>query len=192
MFKLLPVILLACITGVSGCSTVRVSQNYGLENDFSHLKTYQWQPKNGQKEEELPEKDQLIEDQVREAVESNLDSKGFRKDNGSEPDFLIDFQYQFLQILGPGDPGTEVEIGSDEWAHGVFSGTGIGQGSDMYPWEEEVLDIYVTDPKSGYVLWRGKGTLRVAVYWKPETKIQKIDELVEKILAEFPPGYSPS
>jgi len=54
-----------------------------------------------------------------------------------------------------------------------------------------LLRIDVIDPKSGHILWRGKGTHRGEQHWKPETKIEKIDELVDKVLAQFPPTSNP-
>ena len=44
----------------------------------------------------------------------------------------------------------------------------------------------MSNPISGRILWRGKGTHPVAQHWNPETKTEKINELVAKVLAQFP------
>ena len=70
----------------------------------------------------------------------------------------------------------------------MFGGIDFGTGINVYSLEEGVLYIDVVNPGNGGILWRGKGTHHVEEHWDPETKTARINELVDKVLAQFPPG----
>ena len=84
-----------------------------------------------------------------------------------------------------------MDIGTWGGPHGSHGGIGVGTGRDLYTRQEGMLHIDVIDPQNGTILWRGKGTHPVEERWKPETKTEKINELVGKVLAQFPPSDSP-
>jgi len=173
------------------CSSVRVSQDYRPGTDFSHLKTYRWQPVAHDIRGDEPMDDPLRDERIRNAVERNLTSLGFREVTAAKPDFFIDFQYSVYRVMESDDVRGKVGIGTWGGANGTYGGIGVGTGRGLYTREDGVLHIDVIDPESGRILWRGKGTHQVEQHWKPETKIKKIDELVGGMLAQFPPDSNP-
>ena len=190
MSKLFPFFLCICIIALCCCQMVSVSQDYRPETDFTDMKTYGWQPVADDIRGEALMDDPLRDEQIRNAVEHNLTALGFREVTVARPDFFVDFQYSNYRVIESEDVSEEVGIGTWGGANGTFGGSGVGTGRGRYTREEGVLQIDIIDPKSGQTLWRGKGTHRVEQHWKPETRIKKIDELVGKVLAQFPPSAS--
>jgi len=93
MTNVFPLILWNCMITFSGCSTVRVSQAYRPETDFSDLKTYRWQPIEEDIRGDAPMDDPLRDEHVRNDVERNLYSLGFRRETAAKPDVSIDCKY---------------------------------------------------------------------------------------------------
>jgi hypothetical protein len=173
------------------CSTVSVSQDYRPGTDFSNLKTYRWQLVAHDIQGDEPMDDPLRDERIRNAVERNLTSLGFREVISAKPDFLIDFQYSVYRVMESNNVRGKVGIGTWGGANGTYGGIGVGTGRGLYTREDGQLRIDVIDPKNGHILWRGKGTHQVEPHWQPETKIEKTDELVDKVLAQFPPAFNP-
>jgi hypothetical protein len=136
--------------------------------------------------------DPLRDERIREAVEQNLYALGFREVVEDKPDFFIDFRYSVYQVFKSDDVRREVGIGTWGGPDGPFGGVGVGSGWDFYTRHEGVLYIDIIDPRDGHILWRGKGTHPVEQHWNPQTKTQKINELVSKVLAQFPPSGRPA
>jgi hypothetical protein len=181
----------ACMLLLCACSTVRVSQDYRLGTNFSDLKTYRWQPVAEDIKGDAPMDDPLRDERIRKAVERNLSAMGFRKVSEDRPDFFIEVQYSVYRVSESNDVRGEVGIGTWGGPHGSYGGISVGPGWGFYTRQEGMLHIDVIDPQSGTILWRGKGTHSVEEYWKPQTKSEKINELVGKVLSQFPPSDSP-
>ena len=186
MNKMLLLLLWCCWVAGAGCSSVRTSQDYRPNTNFSDLETYRFRAKEASRSTEDSQTDPLVDERIRKAIVQDLDAKGYRQRNGSPPDFFIDYNYTVRQVLESDDVGTGFGIGT--WGGGTFGGVGIGTGTNLYTREQGVLTIDFVNPQDGKVLWRGKGTLPVAEHWDPETKTEKVNELVTKVLAQFPPS----
>lgn len=191
MIKILSIIIWLCMIGFCGCSTVRVSQDYRPERDFSNLKTYHWQPVAHDIQGDAPMDDPLRDEHIQKTVDRNLHSLGFREVTATKPDFFIDFQYSVYQVMESNDVRRQVGIGRWGGVNESFGEIGAGTGRGRYTRKDGVLHVDFIDPKSGRILWRGTGTHQIEQHWKPETKIEKIDELVRKVLAQFPPISNP-
>jgi hypothetical protein len=191
MIKIHPLILWICMIAFCGCSTVRVSQDYRSGTDFPPLKTYRWQPVEEDIRGDAPMEDPLRNERIRTIVERNLNAMGFHEVVEAKPDFFIDFQYSVYRVIETSGVRRQVGIGRWGGANGTFGGIDDGTGRGRYTRQEGVLHIDVIDPKNGHILWRGTGTHQVEQYWKPDTKFEKIDELVNKVLAQFPPTSTP-
>jgi len=189
MSKLISVMLGVCILVAGACSTVRVSENYRGGANFTELKTYNWLPA-AQRDNDR-ENDPLMDEHIRNVVEQELDSKGFRKETTATPNFFVDFHYAARLILEHSDIGAEMGMENEEWHSGVFGGINVPVGANAMTREEGIIILDIIDPKSGRILWRGKGTDLVDRRWKPETKIAKMTQLVKKTLAQFPPTPKP-
>jgi hypothetical protein len=178
------VALLVLMAATWGCSGVQVGQDYEPGSDFSKLKTFGWktdvQPKTGDVRVDNP----LLDERIRRAVEYELSTKGFRKATKNSPDFLAAYDYSIRQRVESSSVGigTGFGIGSG----GSFGGIGVSTpAGDAY--DEGLLVIDFTDPKTGDLLWRGTGSKRVSRQSNPQQTTVDVNVAVEKVLSQFPP-----
>jgi hypothetical protein len=176
-------VLLVLVLG-AGCSTVRVSQDYEPGIDYAGFATYAWQHDSQPKTDDIRVDDPLIHQRIRTAIDNNLESR-YTKADRAVADFLVGYELAIRQkIKSEGSQGG-LMIGSG--GRGSFGGIGISTGSPVETYDQGTLFIDVLEPKSGKLLWRGKGTDVVAEHADPEAITRQVNELVQKILAKFPP-----
>ena len=102
---------------------------------------------------------QLTIGRLKEAVNSQLAAKGLKMVS-KNPDFFIAMTAQIYNI--------------------VYT-------SSNRPFEQGRLDLDFIDPKSKKELWRGSGDADIDMIRNPEESMKTINEVVEKILSNFPP-----
>lgn len=169
---------------LTGCSTVRVSQDYEPATDFSGLQTYQWlstaAPQTGDVRVDNP----LLDSRFRAAIDRNLTHQGFRKTN-DEPDFYIKYEYRIRQKIQTDNVGTSVGFGIG--SYGRYGGVGVGTGSDVRSYDEGLVVVDLLAPDKEKLLWRGTATFRVPEHSDPEKSTEKVNEVIDKTMAQFPP-----
>jgi hypothetical protein len=166
---------------VVGCTRVSVSTDYDHAMDFGALHTYAWrpgeQPQTGDPRFDGPFLDKCI----RTAVDRGLASKGYRPAAaGTTPDFLVGY-YAAVRYQ------TSVQT-MHTWYGPNVSGWGGWPETYAHHYEEGTLLIDVIDPGTMKLLWRGRGSGVVDPRASPTKREKRIDEAVDRILAEFPPG----
>ena len=166
---------------LTGCSSVRVTSDYNPSTDFSALKTFAWQHAD-QPETGNPRIDNdLIDERVRAAVNSELSAKGFRVVDQVEADFHVAYFVDFIQRFG----GSTVCFGVGGGTNGRH-GT-VGYNTDISHSEEGYLTIDIINPEDGKNFWRGVGR-RTSYESNNPKKITKIvNQSVAGILKKFPP-----
>jgi hypothetical protein len=171
-----------------GCSSVQVSQDYlpeTPEDRFFDLKTYQWQS-----EKQKLTGNQLIDNpllikRIRTAIDHTLAEKGYRLITDGEPDFVVAYSYSLRAKIESGGSGSSVGFGFGTF--GRFGGVGIRTGQEIREYDQATLLIDLINPQSGDLLWRGNGTRRVGQHPTPEKTTKMINEMVLRILDQFPP-----
>ena len=170
---------------VIGCSGIRVAQDYTPETRFEGLKTFQWttdtQPKTG----DLRIDDPLRDSRIRAAIERVLTDKGLTRSQTESADFGIRYQYELRKRIESG--GASSGIGFGFGSYGSHTGIAIGTGDTIREYDEGSLVIDFLERNSDKLLWRGTGTQRFKQYNDPNKASRDINELVEKILMQFPP-----
>lgn len=177
---------LSIAMGLSGCASVRVSQDYDVASDFSRYQNFEWafevQPQTGDVRVDNP----LLDARIRKAVEQALVNKGFRRADKEPPDFTVAYQ-MVVQSKIESSPvsigvGTGFGIGS-----GSYGGIGVGSPNvDSY--DEGLLIIDFTDAKNGDLFWRGTGSKRLTRQSDPLKTTEEVYTVVDKILAQYPPS----
>lgn len=172
--------LVIALATLSACAAVSVETDYDPEADFAALQTYLWM-------EPWPTGDprldnDLLRQRVRRAVDEQLVAKGFRQLLGqqAEPDFHVIEHYLIEQ---------RVDVDTIVRPYGYY-------GYRRLPIEETYAHQYelgsvildVVDARSSRLLWRGTAQARVHENVTPEERTERIRSVVEKILADFPPG----
>jgi hypothetical protein len=171
----------------SGCaSPVKVSSDYDPGVDFSALTTWAWAP--DEPRGEGGPGNRLLTDRVTAAVERTLAARGYRQAQAS-PDFLVAFTFGAQEKLDVrSSPNTGVYYGGGYRGRrgGVYTGWG-GSTVDVKQYTEGTLVIDILEPGGQQLVWRGTGSARIRDEKDPEKRIQRVNDAVDRILAQFPP-----
>ena len=189
MLKYKPIIIIALLFIVFGCSGIKVSQDYDPAKDFSGLKTYAWQSEMQAKTGDVRVDNPLLNTRVRAAVDRSISRKSYQKISDGTPDFYVSYQYVIRKTIGSDDVSTGIGFGIGGFGRrgGAGGGISIGTGSNVSEYDEGMLVIDFIDSGNGALVWRGIGTRRVSMQSDPEKTITDINKTVDEILAQFPP-----
>ncbi len=179
--RLLPVSVIVFI--ISACSGIQVSQDFEQGFDFSGLKTFAWQP-NENNEWGLTNND-LVDRRIRSAIENTLTTQQFNRDDADNPDFLVSYDLAVEQRINSSNVSGGVSMGrSSRGRHGSI---GISTGSQISTYDQGTLLIDVVDVASDKLVWRGVSSQALPDLSDPQRLTDRINETVEKVLAQFPP-----
>lgn len=191
---------------LAGCAPMQITSDYDPSVDFTALRTWGWMPRaesDKKKTENL-----FVDARARQAVERELEIKGYRRQAGGSADFLIGIQtavetkrdvvtihrrpgytpgpyYGYPAAPAPGYPPP---VGYP-YPYGGYGGWGGNvQETHTYEYDEGTLIIDFIDPKTWNLVWRGSALAEVNRAADPEKKRKRVDEAVRRILERFPPG----
>ena len=164
---------------MAGCVRVTVMTDHDPSADFGALHTYAWRtgPQTGVGDPRFDSP--LIDKRVRAAVDRMLASKGYRMAApGSSADFVVGYEAVIREK-------TSVQT-INRWS-GYRAGGWGGSQTYTYDYDEGTLLIDVSNPATKELLWRGSATGVVDPQASPEKREQRINDAVERMLADFPP-----
>ena len=169
-----------------------VRTNYMPRTDFSKYHTYSWV----EEVQGVPaiggHPDQILDTQVKQAIDSQMAAKGFTKvADGGKPDLLLGYQLMIdreKQINGFGDSWG----GSGGW--GGFGPLGGGR-LDSFSANTSTIDvgtfvIGMYDPSVGKLVWIGGVQHAIEPSKKPEKNQERLNKGAKKLLKDFPPWRS--
>ena len=167
------------------CSSISVSADYDPAADFSALRTWSWIPEEAPAEGADPRVgNSLVSDRVTAAIDRTLQARGYQEVEQSS-DFQVGFSIG-VRIGLESAPSTSASVGYGRY--GRYGGIGYGTGTEVREYEEGTLVIDLIDPATGKLIWRGTAQARVSSDQSPESSTKRINEAVEKVLAQFPPS----
>jgi Domain of unknown function (DUF4136) len=169
----------------TACSTVKVSQDYSPDVDFSTLKKFNWKKKEQKKTGDARIDNPLLNTRIRNAVEHYLAEKGHQKASNGNPDFYVSYEYMIESKIV--SDNSSVGFGVGRSSRGRYGGLSLSSGGGVSERDEATMLIDFTDAATANLTWRGTGTRRTSQHLTPKQKDQEIKELVEKILNQFPP-----
>jgi hypothetical protein len=175
---------------LAGCTSILVSADYDPQADFSALHSYDWLPaprvESGEPEIQY---DSLLGSRIRDAVDEQLQHKGFTPD-ADGADFLVTYNVAIDQRVsvtylddlygyrrGPG------WYSSRPYRYADFPGPGMM--ATEYKQGTLILDVVRASDKQ--LLWRGTATAEIQPQSSPEAREKRVREAVQKILEQFPP-----
>ncbi|MCI0693727.1 DUF4136 domain-containing protein [candidate division KSB1 bacterium] len=164
---------------VTGCSSVNIKHDYDNEANFAALKTYAWMaaPTNatGSVQAAL-QRNSLMDKRIKESTDRQLAAKGYTTD-ANNPDFLVMYHV-----------GAENKINVTDWGYGYGRyGRWYGGGVEVNQYKEGTLILDVIEAKSKQLVWRGFAAATLDPNASMETRKKRLDDVMTKILAEFPP-----
>lgn len=180
-FRYMWLLIAIVLTGRMFCQDVRY--NFDKDADFSKYKTYKWVVIKG-----APTMDDLVDKQVKDAIDAQLTTKGLSKVDSDNADLLIGYQTavgqekQFTSYntdwgYGPG-------WGRGGWYGGGGGGMTTGQTSTIYT-GQLALDMY--DSSGHDLVWRGVASKTLDPKAKPDKRQKNLNKAVAKLLKNYPP-----
>ena len=149
-----------------------VTTNFMPGTDFTKYHTYKWVTIQG-----ATYPNQIVDAQIKDAVDSQLTAKGLSKTEGDKADLYVGYQVSIDQ--------------QRQWnAYGM--GGGLRWGGGMATAQSStinigtlVLDMY--DPSSKQLVWTGRATKTLDASANQEKKQKNLNKAMQKLLRNFPP-----
>jgi len=181
----------ALVLALVACSVTYaqdVRTNYMPGTDFSKYHTYAWVNDVQGVPAVGGHPDQILDTQVKEAIDSQMATKGFTKVvDGAKADLLLGYQ---LAI----DQKKQVNGFAEGW--GGWGGWGPwGGGLNSFSATTSTINIgtFVVgmyDPAAKKLVWIGAAQHAVEPSKKQEKNQQRLNKGAQKLLKDFPPGNS--
>ena len=167
-FALLSAFLLIAAGNLGGQD---VKSNYMPGTDFSKYHTYKWVDIEGGKHP-----NQIMDAEIKQAVDSQLTSKGLTKASGDSADIFVGYQIAVDQ---------EKQWNAYGMGGGVrFGGMGTATQSTISV-GTMVLDMY--DPGTKKLVWTGSATKSIDPSSNQEKNQKNLNKAMEKLLKNYPP-----
>jgi len=170
------VCLLAMIVNVLllTCGTLLaqdVKYNFMPGTDFSKYHTYKWVPIEGG-----AHPNQIMDAEIKQAVDSQLSTKGLAKTDGDKADLYVGYQIAVDQ---------EKQWNAYGMGGGVRWGGMASAQSSTISVGTLVLDLY--DPASKQLVWTGNATRTIDPSSNQEKNQKNLDKATAKLLKNYPP-----
>ncbi len=185
-FRISPLILLfVALTGLllSSCAGVQVSQDYDTGYVFDNNKSYAWNTTIPYEDGDLLQSDELLAERFTKAIETTLAQRGFIQ--AAQPTYLISCTYTVTSRLE--SDAFDTGFGFGFGRYGRYGGIGMSTGSSVRQYDQGTLVINFHSAASGHLVWRGTGTREVFQHSNPDEITRNVNEMVESVLAQFPP-----
>jgi hypothetical protein len=165
-----------------------VRTNYMPGTDFSKFQTYAWVNNVQGVPAVGGHPDQILDAQVKEAIDSQMAAKGFTKvEDDSKADLLLGYQLAIdkeKQINGFGDNlGGWGGWGGGAWGGGLSTFSASTSSNDIGTF---VVGMY--DPAVKKLVWIGAAQHAIEPSKKQEKNQQRLNKGAQKLLKDFPPG----
>jgi len=177
------VLSLATLLLTAGSSLAQdVRYNFDKSTDFSKFKTYKWVPI-----KDATKVNNLLDKQIKDAVDAELATKGLTKIEGENADLYIGYQTAVGQEQQFNSYSTGWGYGPG-WGGGWYGGMGTttttGSTSTIYT-GQLALDMYNS---AGHdLIWRGVVSKTIDPKAKPEKQQKNLAKAVKKLLKNYPP-----
>lgn len=172
---------------MAACSGLTVNSDFDPGANFNAFQTYEWLPDSESEAAALAD-DPIIDRRIRAAIDSNLQAKGFRRlDDGA--DFSIGYQLSTREDISY----TTMHSGWGSYGYGWgYWGGGVGLSSSRTRRNVTTVGqllIGIFDESSKEMVWRGSGEKAISNrQMSPEDSQAEIDDIIDQVMASFPPG----
>jgi hypothetical protein len=173
------VLLFCCAQGLAQ----DVRYNYVPGTDFSKYKTYKWV--------QIPNvkyPDQILDGQIKQAIDSQLSMKGLTKTEGDNADLYVTYQLAINQQTQWNAYTTDSGMGGG-WGWGRFGGWGGMSTTTATTSTINVgtLDLDIYDVAAKEQVWRGEATKTLNPSKDPAKNQKRLEKAMAKLLKNYPP-----
>jgi hypothetical protein len=167
---------------LAGCSSYDIKYDYDMDSNFNAFRTYKWIPRvmsdaSGSAKTAM-QNNTLLDQRIRSAVDTQMSDKGFTLAADSA-DVLVVYHVGLAN---------KVEV--TDWGYtyaGSYWGGGMGRNVDVYQYTEGTLIVDIVNAASRQLAWRGSATGVVEPGNSPEQQQARINDVVSRIFANYPP-----
>ena len=176
-------VLLSTLVALSACSSMAVESDWDTSVDFSVFQTF------GLIDNTELSVSTLVDQRIRDAIRSDLESKGLRLvDDYTMADLAVGYEVATQQRA------TYHTVHSGWGASGFRSsnlrlGASVGTSRTVrneYTVGTMIIAMFRMDDKA--LVWEGSGSDALSEVRGPEESVQMVNEAVQTILNDFPPG----
>jgi hypothetical protein len=163
--------LLALVLLAAGTLAAQdVKYNFMPGTDFSKYHTYKWVNIEGG-----AHPNQIMDQEIKQAVDSQLASKGLTKTDNEKADLYVGYQI-----------AVDKEKQWNAWGTGRGFGGGMGSATQStINIGTLVLDMY--DPGTKQLVWTGNATKTIDPSSNQEKNMKNLNKAMEKLLKNYPP-----
>lgn len=177
------------VAGFSGCaSTYNVTTDYDQSTNFQQYRTWNWyQEKPVAKSDSTRRYSTFLDKRIKTAVEAEMARRGFEKADASQADMLLAYDVTFENYQDVNPSFTSIpSIGFGYWYGYRYAYTynRMINTTSAYNYREGTILLDIVDRKSNELIWRGTGETTGGEKAMTQEKVQ---EIVTKILAKYPP-----
>jgi hypothetical protein len=174
-------LLLLIVAGSAAAQDVRY--NFDKEADFTKFKTYKWVPIQG-----ATQVNDLLDSQIKGAIDAELAKKGLSKVEGDNADLLIGYQAAVTQEKEFNSYSSGWGAGPGFYRGGWYGAGGMttttGSTSTIYVGSIAV-DMYEVPKKD--LAWRGMVSKTIDQKAKPDKQQKNLAKAMEKLFKNYPP-----
>ncbi len=181
--NLLPLLLALVALFISSCATMQVSQDYDTSYVFDKKNTYAWNTKQPSEIGDLLESDELLAKRFKAAIDETLTKRGFFQ--AAQPIFLVSYSYTVTSRIETDTFDTGFGFGFGRYSR--YGGVGMSTGNSVRQYDRGTLVINIHSAATRQMAWRGTGTREVYIHSPPDEITRSVKEMVETVLAQFPP-----
>jgi hypothetical protein len=166
--------VLAVVSAGAAAAAQDVGYNAMPGTNFTAFKTYKWVQIEG-----AAKPDQIVDQQITQALDAALASKGLTKTTDAKADLLVGYEVAVQQ--------------QKEWnAYGTGVYGGFRYGGGMTTATESTINIgtlgvSMYDQAAKQLVWRGSASKTIDPKAKPEKRQANINKAVVKMLKNYPP-----
>ncbi len=180
---------LATAAFLTGCGGgLQVDTDFDPQADFASMETYAWAQRTPTGDDDPRVYNSIVARRLRVAVDNALQAKGFREVSSS-PDVYVAWHGAINGKMSYETISNNYGYG---WGRYGSGGWGIGATSSrtvVREWDEGTLLIDIIDPRTEELVYRTVGQAKLSETRRTPQESQELaNEVVLKMLADFPPG----
>jgi hypothetical protein len=154
-----------------------VTYNFDQSADFLKFKSYKWVAIKG-----VAVPDQLIDQQIKSALDVELLKKGLTKTDSEQADLFVGYQL----AIGQEKQINSFDTGGMGWGYGARWGGGMSTATtSTINIGMLVFDMY--DPQAKQLVWRGKASKTIDANAKPDKRQKNLAKAAQKMMKNYPP-----
>jgi hypothetical protein len=185
--------MLAVSTLLLGACGPHVEWDYDHQASFADRDTYAWSATGTADLEQADLNSDTATAMVREAIAESLAVRGFRQVDADQADLLVSFHLAMTRRI----PSNQVnDVYLDRTGHRWYYRVGPSERDPLHPsdhgpiYDVGTLVLDFIDPQRDKPIWRGYAEDVLQPYASRDERRQRIDRVIDKLLAEFPPSAS--